>query len=109
MSNLEAGRHAVLTRDLQVSLSANNSDLYSGKFLVRISPGTLVTLTEKFRRFPQSLRENFGTVYSIRPRPASSSAEIGTSSIDWFLPEDGARIQSVKRCVLKYKQDGVFR
>jgi hypothetical protein len=34
--------------------------------------------------------------------------EIGTSSIDWALPEDGDRIQSPKSCVLKYKQDGVL-
>jgi hypothetical protein len=37
-----------------------------------------------------------------------------TASIDWahmsrFLPEDGDRIQSLKCCVLKNKQDGVFR
>jgi hypothetical protein len=37
-----------------------------------------------------------------------------TCSIDWLqlsrvLPEDGDRIQPPKRCVLKYKQGGVFR
>jgi hypothetical protein len=36
-----------------------------------------------------------------------------TGCIDWgefsrLLPEDGERIQSPKRCVLKYKQDGVL-
>jgi hypothetical protein len=31
------------------------------------------------------------------------------SSATQVLPEDGERIKSPKRCVLKNKQDGVFR
>jgi hypothetical protein len=32
-----------------------------------------------------------------------------SNSNDWVLPENGDKIQSPKRCVLKNKQDGVFK
>jgi hypothetical protein len=59
-----------ITCSLSIAGSGDNdSGLYSGWCLVKISAVTLTTVAEDFHASPPSLQSNSGTVSSNRPRP----------------------------------------